>query len=177
MARTVFTGAALQDVVTPTWLLQVIQDVYRPEVPVDICPLHHTEDFFQKPLDQYPAVAYCNPPYNNIEPWITRALQAWEQYGRRTCFLVPARTNQEWFMRVYSRVDEVECVFIHNEVRFQGHTGKLPGALVLLFVGQAQPRRPRFCYRPLDVARLREPTRHWTRDTALAAGYGGLLTQ
>lgn len=36
--------------------------------------------------------AYCNPPYNKIEPWIEKAYAEWKEHGVTSVFLIPANT-------------------------------------------------------------------------------------
>lgn len=58
-----------------------------------------------------PARVWCNPPFNNIEPFMRRALQ---EVADGTCelvtLLVPSRTGQRWYVEIarpYGRVVDI----------------------------------------------------------------------
>jgi len=45
---------------------------------------------------------FCNPPYSGIAPWLAKARQA-----TLAVFLVPARTDTDWWHRYAMRADEI----------------------------------------------------------------------
>lgn len=54
---------------------------------------------------------WCNPPWNNIDPFVRRA---WEQVRegvcRLACFLVPTRTGQGWWIDVVRPYGQVTLI-------------------------------------------------------------------
>lgn len=76
---------------------------------------------------------WCNPPYDNIRPWVAKARNAWIDFGTQTAVLVPASVGSNWW-------DD----FVHEQadVRFP------KGRLTFLY---ADGTRHKSCY-PKDLA-------------------------
>jgi hypothetical protein len=159
-----FPGARVQDVVTPLWLLNLLQDITHrllgpTAVLVDVCPLHATQDVLQ-PNFEWPNHAYVNPPYNNIAPFIERACEEVAQHGKSAIFLVPARLNALWYLEhIHGRHPVIP---IRGEVQFEQRKAKLPLALCVILLGftslpAAWSRG--YIERPLDVLAQLEPHR------------------
>ena len=62
---------------------------------------------------------WCNPPYNNIGPWVDKAIT---ELDAGNCisvtFLIPASTCTFWFERLWARASQI--VFLSGRIRFQG---------------------------------------------------------
>ena len=159
-------GARNQDVVTPRWLLILLQQLVRQllgpaAVLEDVCPLHAQLDALE-PDFPWPTCAYVNPPYNNIAPFMERACHEQEQHrSKRAVFLVPARVNTMWYLHhIHGRH---QIIPIHGEVQFEGRARKLPLPLCVLLVGfPPLPSPGLYIERPLDVLAQLEP--HRTRQ-------------
>ena len=62
---------------------------------------------------------WCNPPYNNIGPWIAKAIeQVRERNAERVVMLLPAGTCSKWFQLAYENAARIE--FVHGRLNFQG---------------------------------------------------------
>lgn len=74
---------------------------------------------------------WCNPPYREILPWVNYAWQEARECGALVVLLLPARTDQEWWARVWRQARETlegrwrpgehvrtELRFIRKRVRF-----------------------------------------------------------
>ena len=63
-------------------------------------------------------IAWCNPPYIHIWPWILKAQEQWEQYETKTIMLLPSSTGSNWFHGVVrSRLCDVG--FVHGRIAFE----------------------------------------------------------
>lgn len=60
-------------------------------------------------------VSWCNPPYDNIKPWVEKAIQQHEQ-GKAIVMLVPADTSVQWFKSAFNNCNEVR--FISGRLSF-----------------------------------------------------------
>ena len=62
---------------------------------------------------------WCNPPYNNIGPWVAKAIeQVRERNAERVVMLLPAGTCSKWFQLAYENAARIE--FVHGRLNFQG---------------------------------------------------------
>lgn len=70
---------------------------------------------------------YCNPPYNNIAPWLAKAKEA-----DVAVFLLPSRTGTEWFA---TYAPQAEVRFIRGRINFRGHkaSGNYEWSVLLIF--------------------------------------------
>lgn len=80
---------------TPEWLLTALEREFG--IDLDPCPLQpnfdpaiHTDGLA---LDWTGRIVFCNPPWSDISPWIRKALAS----RCTTVFVLPARTDTEWF--------------------------------------------------------------------------------
>ena len=90
--RTMASGNSYR---TPPWLLKYIGTEFRTNY--DPCPFNLTfdpdKDEDGLATDWTGRIVYCNPPYNNIFPWVQKALSS----QCITVLLLPARTDTLWF--------------------------------------------------------------------------------
>lgn len=60
-------------------------------------------------------VSWCNPPYDNIKPWVEKAIQQHKE-GKTIVMLVPADTSAQWFKRAFNSCNDVR--FISGRLSF-----------------------------------------------------------
>jgi hypothetical protein len=76
-------------------------------------------------------VAFCNPPFADIEPWAEKAASC-SQLSRWTLLLVPASIDAKWYTR---HVLGQAMVWGIPRVTFVGETTPFPKALALIGYG------------------------------------------
>jgi phage N-6-adenine-methyltransferase len=110
---------------TPRELFEAIDDRYGP-ITLDVAADKDNAvvpSFFDREMNAMETpwvggVAYCNPPYENIAAWVDRALiQVAEDRCRRVVMLLPSRTDQRWFHRVW-RHPMCRIEFLAGRVQF-----------------------------------------------------------
>lgn len=72
---------------------------------------------------------YMNPPYNEMEKWLKKAVEEWKQQ-KTIVALIPARTNCNWFHNYCIRYAS-ELRFIRQGIRFRGYKKKSPFPVAL----------------------------------------------
>lgn len=162
----------VQDVRTPDWIINFIE-LHIGKM-VDVCPLNAPHDCLDRKSYVWPKLAFCNPPYKNIGPFIQRAC---DERSCRTVCLVPLRTNTPWFLQnVHGRH---RVLPISGEVQFKGWVNKLPVPLAFVLIGDFNREFPGHCYvrRPLDACKAigkvsvnRKKTTHQTAALVFPAG-------
>ena len=60
-------------------------------------------------------VSWCNPPYDNIKPWVEKAIQQHRE-GKTIVMLVPADTSVQWFKNAFNSCNDVR--FISGRLSF-----------------------------------------------------------
>lgn len=94
---------------TPVWLLKAIRtefgDLYDP------CPVDPDFDGLDKWWGK--GVAYVNPPYSNIKPWVYRAMEQ----PIVVVMLLPVRPGSEWWVRWHHLA---EIRFFRHRIHFVG---------------------------------------------------------
>ena len=60
-------------------------------------------------------VSWCNPPYSNIMPWVSKAIHEMN-LGRKTVMLIPADTSVKWFKLAFENCSS--CEFISGRLAF-----------------------------------------------------------
>jgi phage N-6-adenine-methyltransferase len=83
------------------------------------------ERFYDKRIDAlqdglaWEGRVWCNPPYNNIVPWVAKAIeQVRERNAERVVMLLPAGTSSKWFQLAYENAARIE--FVHGRLNFGG---------------------------------------------------------
>jgi phage N-6-adenine-methyltransferase len=89
---------------TPFWLIRSIESLVGTEFDLDVCCLKKTakaknyfsleedRDCFTTPWvgNAYgPTLAWCNPPFSNVMPFIERAVDQCDQHGTTTIMIIP----------------------------------------------------------------------------------------
>lgn len=115
---------------TPFWLIRSIESLVGNEFDLDVCCLKKTakaknyftleedRDCFINPWvgNAYgPTLAWCNPPFSNVMPFIERALDQCEQHGTTTAMIIP--NNPEVAYR--RKLKEVCDTFIEMPFRLK----------------------------------------------------------
>jgi len=70
---------------------------------------------------------FCNPPYDNIYPWLDKACEA-----DLAVYLLPARTDTRWFHDYALKANEIR--FLRGRLKFGGspHNAPFP-SLILVY--------------------------------------------
>ena len=79
---------------------------------------------------------WCNPPYSDITPWVTKAIEQMEK-GNLTVMLIPADTSVKWFKLAYENCSECQLIsgrvaFINAETQ-KPVSGNNKGSVVFVF--------------------------------------------
>lgn len=72
-----------------------------------------------------PRGTFFNPPFNNLRPWLEKAVH---ERGK-TIGLFPFRPHRRWFLPL---VETGTTVFLNYNVRFKGFDHAFPAPLVLV---------------------------------------------
>lgn len=97
---------------------------------------------------------FVNPPFDNIEPWLERAVEEWQQRGNSSMLLVPMRPHTSYWRRlVMPNVNAFYLLF--DRVKFVGYDRPFPLPLALLVFGafplvQGSDEYPLKCYRLVE---------------------------
>ena len=59
----------------------------------DVCPRDPQRNGLE---EEWQKINYMNPPYSQMEAWLTKAVVEWKKNKTVVC-LLPARTNTNWF--------------------------------------------------------------------------------
>lgn len=91
---------------------------------------------------------WCNPPYNNIGPWVSKAIREIKKFHvGQVCMLLPEGCSTKWFQLVYENADTIE--FVHGRLNFGGphalNDGKAasPNGSILVVFTAAADGKPR----------------------------------
>jgi phage N-6-adenine-methyltransferase len=99
---------------TPEWMYRALDTEFR--FTLDPCPLNTNwvkgRDQDGLELDWDGHRVYCNPPYSNILPWVQKALAS----KALTVFVLPCRTDTEWFHLLLDHHAEIR--FLRKRVDF-----------------------------------------------------------
>lgn len=91
---------------------------------LDPCPLHGANGLLRSWRGER---VYCNPPYSKIGPWLEKAHEA-----HIAVFLLPSRTDTEWFHRFAPQASEVR--FLRGRLKFgKAHSSAPFPSVVLIF--------------------------------------------
>ena len=93
----------------------------------DVCPKNPQKDGLTMDWEQ---VNYMNPPYSQIEKWLTKAISEWRK-GKTVVCLLPARTNTNWFCDMVIKY-ATEIRFVRQGVKFKGYKKKSPFPIALV---------------------------------------------
>jgi len=81
-----------------------------------LCDSYLTEDInATTEWARWGKVNWCNPPYSNITPWVSKAAEQHKQ-GKTVVMLIPSDTSVKWFKEAYESCNEVR--FISGRISF-----------------------------------------------------------
>jgi len=140
-----YDGEHRQEVRTPDWVWRCLFKTYGKDLDkplIDICPIDPKFDALKsswKDMLTYKgvkdAMIYCNPPYEDIEPWIHKAVSEYKKHGLETVFLVPSATQSIRFHDVCKNHAST-ILFIKGYVPFIGYEKGMPMSSMFLFIGE-----------------------------------------
>jgi phage N-6-adenine-methyltransferase len=87
---------------TPRWLFDMLADRFGPFA-LDaaasssnaLCAAHYTKDDSGL-LRPWFDVTFCNPPFNNVGPWVSKAIDE-QSRGVSSLLILPVGCSQRWF--------------------------------------------------------------------------------
>ena len=117
MTRTMaaFHGQRDQKWRTPSDVFEALDEEFSFDL--DPCPANPGADFDGLKMDWRGARVFCNPPYNNIAPWLAKAREA-----ECAVYLLPSRTGTQWWADYALNADEIR--FIRGRIAFARADGK-----------------------------------------------------
>lgn len=103
------------------------------------CDAYISEKHNAHKVELQSEVIFCNPPYNNMDPWVDTFLR-WST-DNIVVILCQDRTDTNWFKRLWKEANQVW--FLHKRVNFIGTvTGNNRGATIFV-LGTKQSREVR----------------------------------
>jgi hypothetical protein len=130
-----YKGPKEQNVGTPSELYDEWNKEFKFDH--DPCPLYGEdnpaiEDGLTKP--EWGTSNYVNPPFNRIQEWLVKGLTE-SHKGKQSVFLLPVRTDQDWFHRFCNNdklKDQVNIRYLKSGVKFQQYKKKAPWPCMLV---------------------------------------------
>lgn len=138
-------GQSEQVVCTPTWFLESAKKKLGiTQWDWDLAASHDNavaDDFYTEKDDaliqEWPTNGgwnWCNPPYEDIEPWVKYA-SFQSLRGSQTAMLVPASVGSNWWRDWVDQ--DAYVLFLNGRLTFEGHTSPYPKDLALLLYSKA----------------------------------------
>lgn len=131
-----------QSAQTPDDVLQKIKNWYNNGHEMyDPCPCNWDGATMESGLNiDWGPVNFVNPPYNNLEAWMTKCVEQSAQ-GKKVVALVPQRGDVNWWHDlVLAHADQID--FIRQGVRFKTYKRKCPFAIcIVVYEGKKKKRR------------------------------------
>jgi hypothetical protein len=81
---------------------------------LDPCPLNPNFTVDGLKLDWTGQRVFCNPPWSDILPWVTKAYES----DALTVFVLPARTDTHWYARMAAAPENTEIRLFRKRVHF-----------------------------------------------------------
>lgn len=114
---------------TPFWFIHSLESFLGAKFSLDVCCLAKTAktpDYFSLEydldcmamnwtLESKPVLAWCNPPFSNVDPFIERAVNQCQEHGTTTAMIIP--NNPEVAYR--RKLKEVCDTFIEMPFRLK----------------------------------------------------------
>lgn len=132
---------------TPDWLVRQLNETHGP-FDCDPCP-------YENDVSKWDALAapmwglnnFVNPPFDNIEAFIVKALELRDKWGAKSTFIVPLRpTSLYWRKYVWNEASSIGIC--QDRVRFEGFKRKLNVALaIVVFGGDNTEHQPNLAFR------------------------------
>lgn len=135
-------GSLNEDVPTPKDLLDAIRETYGEFF--DPCPLKG-RDMAEKDKKhdglkrEWKSFNFVNPPFQEVERWVKKGVEE-KQKGRKTLFLICARTNtQYWKKYVIPNASKIQ--FFLERIKFIKGKGGLPIPCCLVLFDPSKPNK------------------------------------
>jgi hypothetical protein len=112
---------------TPDFLYEALDKEFG--ITLDPCPLNPEPDVDGLELDWTDETVFCNPPWSDITPWVKKALDS----DCLTVFVLPARTDTEWYHTLARRHADLRLFRKRvNFIREGGSASPTDGTLVAI---------------------------------------------
>lgn len=100
------------------------------------------QNAFSKSWGDYGSVGWCNPPYSNIEPWISKAVLE-RRRGFSTVMLIPAFNGEVYHQSTFAEAAAIR--FILGRLAFlrpsgEPVSGNRSGSMLVLFLAGKVPQ-------------------------------------
>lgn len=125
-----------QDWETPQYLFDYFNRKYHFEVDLAAsadnakCPYYYSVEDDSLKQDWNGWVGWCNPEYNNIEPFLKKAVESDGVFA----FLLPARTCRNWF-HDYVLPHASEIYWLKGRIKFEGAKASAPFPSIVVVFG------------------------------------------
>ena len=127
---------------TPDEVLAFVRQTIGPFY--DPCPANPTENGLKVSWHRRKRAVYINPPYNNLSPWLAKAVEE-SRLGCTVMALLPARTSPFWFHKycMKARLIYWAC----GGIIFKGYRRRSPfGCMFVVFQpGYCGPPESKSC--------------------------------
>lgn len=118
-----YSNKSNQSLATPKWFIEQLQLKAGIKFEVDVCAENKEvacapnffspeEDGLKQNWDNH-LIRWCNPEWNNILPWVEKAT---EYIRGETWFLVPAKTETQWFRFLFKNSQDI--IFIYPRLNY-----------------------------------------------------------
>ncbi len=135
-------GRSEQSVGTPRVFLDAVEKRFG-KIGLDVAALPEnavasrfwtpTDNGLEQSWRSLDGIAFCNPPYGNITPWVTKASFEWWVCGSPSLVLVPASVGSNWWRQRVHR--EASIYLLNGRLTFVGHDKPFPKDCALLLYG------------------------------------------
>lgn len=79
---------------------------------------------------------YVNPPYNNLKPWLNKAITEWRK-GKQVVFLMPNRIHSKYFLQAvhpWNYPGGIELYVIPGGIKFKDYKVRAPFGMIYLLM-------------------------------------------
>ena len=134
-SQTIFGSSKDQAARTPPCLLKYIERRFG-ELK-DMAPVNPTHDSLAA-ATRFAPRNYINPPFNDVERWLEKAISEQLLYGCATLFLIPFRPHTVYYKRLCGRFSFVEL--LSSGVTFVPYDRPIPHAICFVGIGLPNPK-------------------------------------
>ena len=127
---------------TPADLIADLNTVFKWNLDVcasrpNVCDVYYNE-LENGLISPWGLLNFCNPPYgrgdNGCKPWLEKGVHVWLQEAKTTVFLIPARTDTNWWHDSVPHASQV--VFIRGRLKFGDETNSAPFPSAFVVIGE-----------------------------------------
>lgn len=113
---------------TPVELYEALNEEFNFDF--DPCPLDPLPKWDGLKID-WKKSNFVNPPYDNIAPWIEKAVKEAKTSGNKSALLIPFRANTKYFTQLVFKWCTNLYVF-SKRITFEGYNSSLPLVMCLV---------------------------------------------